>query len=92
MTLSGLFTSAIAVILDTAFYTPHNITWGDLLWRPVLTPMNNLMYNMSTANLAEHGLQDAQEASILNELPRATVARRRGHQQRRLPPVGRRRL
>ncbi|KAL1913525.1 alpha 1,2 mannosyltransferase [Sporothrix stenoceras] len=32
------------------------ISWGDLLFRPVITPLNNLLYNMSPANLAEHGL------------------------------------
>ena len=49
-------TTIVAIAFDTAFYTPHQISWGDLFFRPVITPLNNLMYNMSPANLAEHGL------------------------------------
>lgn len=56
MALSGLLTTIVAIAFDTAFYTTHQISWGDLLFRPVITPLNNLLYNMSPANLAQHGL------------------------------------
>lgn len=56
MAVSAFFTAIVAIAFDTAFYTPHQISWGDLLFRPVITPLNNLMYNISPTNLAEHGL------------------------------------
>ncbi|ERS99943.1 hypothetical protein HMPREF1624_03312 [Sporothrix schenckii ATCC 58251] len=56
LALSGLLTTIVAIAFDTAFYTPHQISWGDLLFHPVITPLNNLLYNISPANLAEHGL------------------------------------
>ncbi|CAK7265811.1 alpha 1,2 mannosyltransferase [Sporothrix epigloea] len=56
MAISGFVTAVVAIACDTAFYTPRQITWGDLLFSPVVTPLNNLMYNMSPANLAQHGL------------------------------------
>lgn len=56
MALSGVLTTIVAIAVDTAFYTPHQISWGDLLFRPVMTPLNNLLYNISPANLAQHGL------------------------------------
>ncbi|SPO02757.1 related to protein kinase C pathway protein SMP3 [Cephalotrichum gorgonifer] len=56
MLLSGLATALVAITIDTAFYTPGPLSWGDVLFRPVITPLNNLGYNMSPANLAEHGL------------------------------------
>lgn len=53
---AGICTTALAITLDTAFYTPHPISWSDLLRNPVLTPLNNLRYNISPENLAKHGL------------------------------------
>ncbi|KAH6694158.1 Alg9-like mannosyltransferase [Plectosphaerella plurivora] len=56
MTLAGLITAFIAVAIDTAFYQDEPITWADLISRPVITPINNLLYNSSPENLALHGL------------------------------------
>ena len=56
MTLAGLATALLAIALDTVFYTPGPISWADLISHPVITPLNNLRYNISPANLAEHGL------------------------------------
>lgn len=56
MLLAGLVTALLAVVLDTAFYTPGPISWADVIFRPVIAPLNNLQYNMSPANLAQHGL------------------------------------
>ncbi|KAK0674200.1 hypothetical protein QBC41DRAFT_239615 [Cercophora samala] len=65
---AGLFTTGLAIALDTAFYTPHSITWSDLIFRPVLTPLNNLIYNLDPDNLAKHGLHPWYQ-HILANLP-----------------------
>ncbi|PKS12921.1 hypothetical protein jhhlp_000262, partial [Lomentospora prolificans] len=56
MALAGLVTAVVAIALDTAFYSAEPITWADLIFRPVITPLNNLAYNISPTNLAQHGL------------------------------------
>lgn len=56
MIISGLLTSFIAVYLDTSFYTELPVTWSTLFRNPIITPLNNLTYNLSTSNLATHGL------------------------------------
>lgn len=63
---SALFTTVVAIALDTAFYTPHSIGWGDLLFRPVITPLNNLLYNMQPENLASHGLHPWYQHLVFN--------------------------
>lgn len=60
--LSGVFWTSIAVATDTAFYTGPAATesfrslYNHLRRAPVITPLNNLLYNTQTSNLAEHGL------------------------------------
>ncbi|KAH7041548.1 GPI mannosyltransferase 4 [Microdochium trichocladiopsis] len=66
MTVSALVTVFLAIILDTAFYTPHSITWSDLINNPVITPLNNLRYNMVPANLAEHGVHPWYQHILVN--------------------------
>ncbi|OTB02276.1 glycosyltransferase family 22 protein [Hypoxylon sp. CI-4A] len=66
MAASGLMTVLIAVSLDTSFYTPHSITWSDLYRNPVITPLNNLQYNLSPSNLAEHGLHPWYQHILVN--------------------------
>lgn len=63
---SALVTVIIAVSLDTAFYTPHSINWSDLVRNPVITPWNNLRYNMSPANLAQHGIHPWYQHMLVN--------------------------
>ncbi|TQS32013.1 hypothetical protein Golomagni_07687, partial [Golovinomyces magnicellulatus] len=53
---AALVTTLIAIALDTAYYTAHSVTWADLIWRPVITPLNNFNYNSDNDNLAQHGL------------------------------------
>ncbi|ATY60246.1 GPI mannosyltransferase 4 [Cordyceps militaris] len=53
---AALVTSVVAIALDTAFYNTDPVTWADLIYRPVITPLNNFIYNSDTANLAQHGL------------------------------------
>jgi phosphatidylinositol glycan class Z len=56
MALTALATFATAVALDTSFYTNGPLAWSDLLHKPVITPLNNFIYNSSLDNLAQHGL------------------------------------
>lgn len=63
---SALSTTIVAIALDTAFYTPRSISWADLIFRPVITPLNNLMYNISPANLAQHGLHPWYQHLLVN--------------------------
>ncbi|KAJ5474872.1 CAZyme family GT22 [Penicillium sp. IBT 31633x] len=51
----GLFFSFVAVHTDTAFYRP-TASFLDTLRDPIVTPLNNLIYNTDTSNLAQHGL------------------------------------
>lgn len=66
ITLSALFTLLIAIALDTSFYTPHSISWSDLYHNPVLTPWNNLLYNISPSNLAQHGVHPWYQHLVVN--------------------------
>ncbi|KAG7290692.1 alpha 1,2 mannosyltransferase [Staphylotrichum longicolle] len=63
---AGLCTTALAITLDTAFYSPHPISWSDLIRNPVLTPLNNLLYNLSPTNLAKHGLHPWYQHLLVN--------------------------
>lgn len=63
---AGLCTTALAITLDTAYYTPHSISWSDILRNPVLTPINNLLYNISPTNLAKHGLHPWYQHLLVN--------------------------
>jgi len=56
MSCSGLITLFLAIVLDTEFYTTGPVSWHYLFSRPVITPLNNLTYNLSADNLALHGL------------------------------------
>jgi hypothetical protein len=56
MLIAGLITLTIAVTMDTEFYTGARPHFTELLSTSVITPWNNVMYNIDTTNLAEHGL------------------------------------
>ncbi|TQV94546.1 alpha 1,2-mannosyltransferase Smp3 [Cordyceps javanica] len=66
LVLAALVTSLVAIALDTAFYNPDPVTWADLIYRPVITPLNNFNYNSDTANLAQHGLHPRYQHSLAN--------------------------
>lgn len=66
MALAGLLTTFVAVYLDTKFYSDQPVTWSYLFSHPVLTPLNNLTYNMSTSNLAIHGLHPRYQHVLAN--------------------------
>ncbi|KIX09891.1 uncharacterized protein Z518_00972 [Rhinocladiella mackenziei CBS 650.93] len=72
ITLSGIFWTLIAVIIDTAYYSGPAATrsFGALYYHvrnaPVITPLNNLLYNTQTSNLAEHGLHPHHQHLLIN--------------------------
>lgn len=63
---AALCTTVLAITLDTAFYTPHSITWSDLIRHPVITPINNVLYNIDPENLAKHGLHPWYQHLLVN--------------------------
>ncbi|KAL2426500.1 GPI mannosyltransferase 4 [Exophiala dermatitidis] len=72
MALSGLFWTLIAVIVDTAYFSGPAATksFGALYHHvrhaPVLTPLNNLLYNTQAANLAQHGIHPHYQHLVAN--------------------------
>ena len=64
---AALITTVVAIALDTSFYTTtHTITWADLINQPIITPLNNFIYNSSTENLAQHGLHPWYQHLVAN--------------------------
>ena len=66
MALTGVFTTFIAIYIDTNFYTENSVTWSYLFSNPTITPLNNLSYNLSPTNLAEHGLHPWYQHALAN--------------------------
>lgn len=56
MLLAGGVTALIAVAIDTEYYSGNKLHFRQIASQAVLTPYNNLVYNLNSANLAEHGL------------------------------------
>ncbi|KAE8362167.1 Alg9-like mannosyltransferase family-domain-containing protein [Aspergillus caelatus] len=61
----GIFFFGIAVLVDTAFYRPSATLW-DALHSPIITPVNNLLYNSDSSNLALHGLHPHYQHLLVN--------------------------
>ncbi|KAL4865467.1 GPI mannosyltransferase 4 [Aspergillus spectabilis] len=61
----GLLFFFIAVFADTTFYRPSALL-RDVLRAPVITPLNNLLYNTDSSNLALHGLHPHYNHFIVN--------------------------
>lgn len=65
--LAGAAFIFIALAVDTSFYnSPATISWRQVLLKPVVTPVNNLFYNTSTINLAQHGLHPFYQHLVAN--------------------------
>ncbi|KAJ4302938.1 alpha 1,2 mannosyltransferase [Kalmusia sp. IMI 367209] len=62
----ALLTAFIAISVDTAFYTPGDFTFSTLYHNPVITPLNNFLYNSDSANLAQHGLHPRYQHFLVN--------------------------
>lgn len=66
ITIFGLLSVFLAVSVDTAFYTPGEFTFAKLLHNPVVTPLNNFIYNSDSANLAQHGIHPRYQHFLVN--------------------------
>ncbi|PLN76635.1 putative alpha 1,2-mannosyltransferase Smp3 [Aspergillus taichungensis] len=61
----GLLFFGIAVLIDTAFYRPSASFWA-AVYDPVITPLNNLLYNADSSNLALHGIHPRYNHFLVN--------------------------
>ncbi|KAI1952922.1 alpha 1,2 mannosyltransferase [Ophidiomyces ophidiicola] len=66
LVVSGIIFSLIAVYADTSFYSSSPISLSDLFRRPIITPLNNLLYNTNKTNLASHGLHPHYQHFLVN--------------------------
>ncbi|KAF2630225.1 glycosyltransferase family 22 protein [Macroventuria anomochaeta] len=66
LTLSALFAAFIAICVDTASYTPAEFTFSSVFSNPVITPLNNFLYNSDSANLAQHGIHPRYQHFLVN--------------------------
>ncbi|KAI7496408.1 GPI mannosyltransferase 4 [Hortaea werneckii] len=53
--LAGSLTALMAVATDTEYYAGSRLNFSTLFQDCILTPYNNMLYNMNSANLAQHG-------------------------------------
>ncbi|OKL61674.1 GPI mannosyltransferase 4 [Talaromyces atroroseus] len=61
----GSLFSAIAILTDTVFY--RSVSLLEAIRNPVvITPLNNLLYNTNSVNLAEHGLHPHYQHFLVN--------------------------
>ncbi|KAL4800937.1 Alg9-like mannosyltransferase family-domain-containing protein [Aspergillus venezuelensis] len=61
----GILFLCLAIFVDTTFYNP-SATFRDVLHSPVITPLNNLLYNTDSSNLALHGLHPHYNHFLVN--------------------------
>ncbi|EED18276.1 alpha 1,2-mannosyltransferase Smp3, putative [Talaromyces stipitatus ATCC 10500] len=60
----GSLFSALAILTDTIFY--RSSSFIESIRHPVITPLNNLIYNSNSLNLAEHGLHPHYHHFLVN--------------------------
>ncbi|PYI27635.1 hypothetical protein BP00DRAFT_15656 [Aspergillus indologenus CBS 114.80] len=61
----GLGFFCLAILVDTKFYRSPATFW-EALHSPVITPINNLLYNSDKSNLALHGLHPRYHHFLVN--------------------------
>ncbi|KAK3715384.1 alpha 1,2 mannosyltransferase [Vermiconidia calcicola] len=66
--VAGVFTLAIAVTTDTEIYAGVRPELRNLRDTTIFTPLNNLLYNLNSENLAKHGLHPFWQHFAVNEL------------------------
>lgn len=68
MLVSTLLFLAIAVTMDTEYYTGIRLRFRDIFHptNAIFTPWNNIRYNLDVSNLAEHGLHPFWQHSLVN--------------------------
>ncbi|KAI9817285.1 MAG: alpha 1,2 mannosyltransferase [Thelocarpon impressellum] len=64
--ISGALTTFVAIYLDTTFYNAGAVTFTTVFRNPVITPLNNLLYNSDSKNLAAHGLHPHYQHFVAN--------------------------
>ncbi|EEA24506.1 alpha 1,2 mannosyltransferase [Talaromyces marneffei ATCC 18224] len=60
----GSLFSAIAILTDTIFYRSSSLI--ESIRHPVIAPLNNLIYNSNSQNLAQHGLHPFYHHFLVN--------------------------
>lgn len=66
MLLAGAVTAMVAIAMDTEYYTGSRLRFRDVFSTAVVTPWNNLTYNLDSANLAAHGLHPVWQHFVAN--------------------------
>ncbi|KIX96793.1 uncharacterized protein Z520_07513 [Fonsecaea multimorphosa CBS 102226] len=72
LSLSGIFWTLFAIVMDTAYYSGPSATrsfgalYDHVRKDPVITPLNNILYNTQTSNLAQHGLHPHYQHLLIN--------------------------
>lgn len=66
LTIVGILTTTLAVIVDTSFYHEGHLTLSQLLHTPTITPLNNLRYNTQPSNLELHGRHPFYQHFLVN--------------------------
>lgn len=56
----------MAICVDTASYSPGDVTFSSVFANPVITPLNNFLYNSDSANLAQHGIHPRYQHFLVN--------------------------
>ncbi|KAH0563118.1 hypothetical protein GP486_002313 [Trichoglossum hirsutum] len=64
--LFAVISTFFAIYADTAFYSPGPVGFFTVFRRPIITPLNNLLYNSSTKNLALHGIHPYYQHFLAN--------------------------
>ncbi|KAJ5216547.1 GPI mannosyltransferase 4 [Penicillium cinerascens] len=61
----GALFASIAIYTDTAFYRPSS-SFLENIRNPIITPLNNILYNTDASNLAVHGLHPHHQHFLAN--------------------------
>lgn len=64
--LSGCFFALVAIAVDTSYYRPEIDTFLGAIRNPVITPLNNFVYNSATENLSKHGIHPLYQHVLAN--------------------------
>lgn len=63
---TALATLALAIAIDTEHYSASPVTLRTLFTNPIITPLNNLHYNLDASNLAQHGTHPRYQHLFIN--------------------------
>jgi phosphatidylinositol glycan class Z len=66
LAFAGLTTLFFAIAMDTEFYTSEPLHIRQLYNEAIITPWNNLVYNLDETNLAQHGLHPFWQHAVAN--------------------------